>query len=244
MTTSILTLDTASVPFNTTNLCSFTTDCGCQYQTPISDYVVTPRYGVVSVIHRVIDIAQDALAAVKSAACSVGRKIKSAWNWGRTKVAQNFRCVKNGVRNMGRYVASKAAAGMIALKTGGILVKAYVGHQWNQAKTKTIHLYVSAKAKIVTTAIRFALWMAMRWNALRRSAYRVWILGLPYGIKIGRIAVVAAALYLIATAGLLACCVIVAALGVQTFDHLQKIGIIPRQHETLERKQKSFSLPA
>jgi hypothetical protein len=244
MTTSILTLDTSNAHCEISNLCSFTTDCGCQYQTPVSDYVVTPRHGVVSVVHRVIDLAQDALAAVKSVACSAGRKIKAAWNGFRMKVAQNFRRVKNGTCSAGRYLRSKIVAGAFALLIALIVAQAYLCYQWNRAKTKTINLYTFSKIKIVTTTIRFTHWTTGQWKALRRLIDRGMKFVKPYGIQVARVTIVATALYLIATAGLLVCCVIVAALGVQTFDHLQKIGIIPKQPAILERPQKSFSLQA
>lgn len=262
MTSNTLVLNTANAPCDLTHLCTFTYDCNCDYKLPISDYVVTTQHGTVSVVHKVVEIARKAVVAVKSVARKAGTKIRSGWNWFKSKAQSAVATVKSGLRRAWSFTTSKAAAATIAVLLGATVVKNYIRNKWNRTRTFCRNLYASAKVKgyalyiAVRTrclsagywcgrkAVQLAVWTKTQWNAFCLFMQRGWIVAKPWCVRTGKVALVAAALYLIVTAGLLVCCVIVAALGVHLFERMQKIVIVRNQNEPVEHQQKSFSLQA
>lgn len=262
MTSNTLVLDTTKAPCNISSLCTLTYDCGCDYMTPISDYVVTTQHGAVSVVHKVVEIAKKAVAAVKSAAVKVGKKVRSAWNWFKAKAKSVAANVKSGLSNAWSFTVTQAAAAAIAVFLGCSLAKKFVQKRWNRTKTFCRNLYASAKAKgfalylavlvccynagawCGSKAVQLAAWTKAKWNIFLRIVELGWAVAKPYCARFGKIALVAAALYLLATAGLLVCCVVVAALGVHAFEQVQKFVAVRYNTESFQQQQKSFSLNA
>lgn len=258
-----LVLDINQTPSNNPNLSTFTCNCCCQSLTPVSDYVVTTQHGAVSVIHKVVEIVRKTVAAVKAVARKAGTKIRSTLNGIKAKALGGVAGVKSGLRKAYSFTASKAAAVTVAVLIGASVAKNFVRNKWNRTKTICVNLYVSAKAKgyafyvaVRTRSVIAGRWCARKaiqfgnrtktqWDALCLFVQRCWVVAKPRCVRIGKVVLVAVALYLIATAGLLVCCVIVAALSVHVFERMQQIVIVRNNtNQPVEQQQKSFPLKA
>ena len=205
-------------------------ECFCNAATTTSEIVIAPTNIPGSVTQHVVGIMSQTVTTVKNTiktvAVKIVSKIRSAWNWFTTQVSTTVALVTTAVHWTKVYAVEKAAQAAIislfcVLYAYGTVcmvrhrMKAISVASWNQSRAWCIALFVSAKTTVIAlnSRIRIACVSAKAW------AIRTWMLHQPVCMRVAKIGIVTAMLYVLANAVLLSSCLIVAALGVTAYDN-------------------------
>ena len=202
---------------------SVTTTCCAVFDHPVSDVLVTTGTGVVTVRSRIAGLVHRVKAGMNRVVqfAKSGTRIVTRW------IGQRAKQQNSSVIRRTRTLGTKLTA----------VIKSHVTPLGTRMKDRTRRVVQMARIRITLFLV------AMRFHgiAARNKAARLWSQYKPALVQAGRIAMVAAVLYLFANAVLLTSCVIVAALGVHGYD--RSMALLT-QHACKRHRTGTLPVPA
>ncbi len=204
---------TPSVPVQTSVF-----DCFCTANETTSAIVCARVDGPVSVTHYVVGVVSQATTTVTRTVKTVAAKVvsvaRSVWNRVKATLSAGAGLVKAAAIRTKRYVKEKASQAAVYTLLGLLHARAYGVRGWNRVKTFSVSTWNRTRANVIALHNRIRAACA----SAEAQAIETWCKYKPVAVQVGKIIMVAAVLYVFASAVLISSCLIVATLGVHAYD--------------------------